>query len=483
MNITGEGIKTCAYQPARCGAASVNGMFSSQMRKIVTQINSTSARSGNFSSQLLYLTMRLVLCGADIVKVLTAPGQGKAMDDLFGDLATAKRIFATKEVLRHSYIPERLPHREGEIQRLAGIMAAGLREETPSNVLIYGQTGTGKTATVKYVSKQLEEAAQKVGAHCSVVYINGVVFDTAYRVFAYLARIFNRRVPMIGWPTDMVYAEFKSGLDAEQRSLFIILDEVDKLVSKGDNVLYVLSRINSELARARVSLIGISNDLTFADSLDPRIRSSLSEEELIFAPYNADQLRDILNERSVTAFAPSVLEPSVILLCAALAASEDGDARRALALLRVSGEIAERTGADKVSEEHVRLASEKLEMNRLVEVVKTLPFHSKIVLSSVVVLSRERKKRRYTSGEVYLMYRKLCNHLAIDPLTQARVTEFVSELDILGLIETVLVNRGRYGRTKEISLSILEELVQPVLLEDYKLKELSKLKMKTQATL
>ncbi len=427
--------------------------------------------------------MRLVLWARTLWEVLTAPGRGKAMDDLFSGLLNAQRIFATKEVLRHSYIPERLPHREAEIQRLAGIMAAGLRGETPSNVLIYGQTGTGKTATVKYVSKQLEEAAQKVGAHCSVVYINGVVFDTAYRVFAVLARIFNRRVPMIGWPTDMVYAEFKNGLDAEQHCLFIILDEVDRLVSRGENVLYVLSRMNSELARARVSLIGISNDLTFADSLDSRIRSSLSEEELIFAPYNADHLRDILNERAAAAFKPSVLEPAVVPLCAALAASEDGDARRALALLRIAGELAERTEADTVTEEHVRLASEKLEMNRLVEVVKTLPLHAKIALSSVVVLSRERKKRRYMSAEVYLMYRKLCAQLAIDPLTQARVTEFVSELDILGLIDTVLVSRGRYGRTKAISLSVPGELVQPVLLADYKLKELSHLRLKTQATL
>ncbi len=404
------------------------------------------------------------------------------MDNLFEGLISGGGIFANKEVLRPTYIPEKLPHRTEQIKGLADILSAALKGETPSNILIYGKTGTGKTSTVKYVSNELEEMARKRGSNCSLLYINSEVFDTQYRIFAYLARVFNKRVPMIGWPTDMVYSEFKKGIDAEERCVIVVLDEVDKLASKGDEALYNLSRINGELNNARVSLIGISNDLTFTDLLDPRVQSSLGEEEIIFSPYNAEQLKDILYARVEKAFNDSVLGDAVIPLCAALAASEHGDARRALDLLRVSGEIAERSGSKKVSEEHVRLASEKLEVNRVAEVVKTLPLQSKIVLSSVLVLSRERNKRRFSSGEVYNMYRKLCNQLGMDALTQRRVTDFVSELDILGLINAVIVSRGRYGRTKEISLSVPEESVQPVLLEDYKLKAISSIRVRTQMT-
>lgn len=404
------------------------------------------------------------------------------MDNLFEGLISGGGIFANKEVLRPTYIPEKLPHRNEQIKGLADILSAALKGETPSNILIYGKTGTGKTSTVKYVSNELEDMARKRGSNCSLLYINSEVFDTQYRIFAYLARVFNKRVPMIGWPTDMVYSEFKKGIDAEERCVIVVLDEVDKLASKGDEALYNLSRINGELNNARVSLIGISNDLTFTDLLDPRVQSSLGEEEIIFSPYNAEQLKDILYARVEKAFNDSALGDAVIPLCAALAASEHGDARRALDLLRVSGEIAERSGSKKVSEEHVRLASEKLEVNRVAEVVKTLPLQSKIVLSSVLVLSRERSKRRFSSGEVYNMYRKLCNQLGMDALTQRRVTDFVSELDILGLINAVIVSRGRYGRTKEISLSVPEESVQPVLLEDYKLKAISSIRVRTQMT-
>ncbi len=405
------------------------------------------------------------------------------MDNLFKDLINGGDIFANKEVLRSTYVPQKLPHRTEQIKELADILSATLKRETPSNILIYGKTGTGKTSTVKYVSKELEEMAQKTGSNCSMLYINSEVFDTQYRIFAYLARVFNKRVPMIGWPTDMVYSEFKSGIDTEERCVIVVLDEIDKLASKGEEALYNLTRINSELDNARVSLIGISNDLTFTDLLDPRIKSSLGEEEIIFSPYNAEQLKDILYARAAKAFNDSVLAEAVIPLCAALAASEHGDARRALDLLRVSGEIAERSKARSVCEEHVRLASEKLETNRVVEVVKTLPLQSKIVLSSVLVLGRERNKRRFSSGEVYNMYRRLCNHVGVDALTQRRVTDFVSELDILGLVNAVIVSKGRYGRTKEISLSVPEECVRPVLLEDYKLKAISSIRVRQQISL
>nr|MBC8521121.1 cell division control protein Cdc6 [Methanomicrobia archaeon] len=321
------------------------------------------------------------------------------------------------------------------------------------------------------------------GSKCVLLYINNEVFDTQYRVFAYLARVFNKRVPMIGWPTDMVYSEFKAGIDTEDRCVIVILDEVDKLATKGDGALYNLSRINSELNNAKVSMIGISNDLTFTDLLDPRVKSSLGEEEIIFPPYNAEQLKDILDERAEKAFNDSVIDDTVIPLCAAFAAQEHGDARRALDLLRVSGEIAERTESDKVTEAHVRVANEKIEANRVVEVVKTLPLQSKIVLNSVLLLNRERNRRRFSSGEVYNMYRRLCNHLGMEPLTQLRVTDLVSELDILGLINAVIISRGRYGRTKEISLSVPEESVQPVLLEDYKLKAISNIRVRAQVTL
>jgi len=292
-----------------------------------------------------------------------------------------------------------------------------------------------------------------------------------------LARQFGEDIPMTGWPTDQVFQKFREALDSQEQVLIVILDEIDKLVKKGDDVLYNLSRINSNLKRAKVSLIGVSNDLKFTEFLDPRVKSSLGEEEIIYPPYDADQIRDILYQRAVMAYHDNVLDNSVIPLCAALAAQEHGDARRALDLLRVSGEIAERCEDKIVTEVHARRAQDKIEVDRIVEVVRTLPTQSKLVLFSIVVLNISAQNQNIslqniTTGEVYNVYRKLCKFIDMDTLTQRRVTDLMSELDMLGIINAVVVSKGRYGRTKEISLSVPAKNTHDVLLEDYKLSPL-----------
>jgi len=112
-------------------------------------------------------------------------------------------------------------------------------------------------------------------------------------------------------------------------------------------------------------IVGISNNLTFLDELDPRVRSSLSEEEILFHPYNALQIQDILNQRSNAAFKEGVLQDGVISKCAAYAAKEHGDARRALDLLRVAGELAERDNSKKILLKHIDEANEKIEKDKI----------------------------------------------------------------------------------------------------------------------
>lgn len=325
------------------------------------------------------------------------------------------------------------------------------------------------------MGQELEDTSESHEVACFVLYVNCEIVDTQYRLLATLAKHIGKEVPMTGWPTDQVFEEFKKTVDKEKRVVIIIMDEIDKLVRKGDDVLYNLSRINGDLKNARISLIGISNDLKFTDFLDPRVKSSLGEEEIIFPPYDAEQIHDILEQRAGLAFKSNKLDETVTRLCAAFAAQEHGDARRALDLLRVSGEIAERTKSPIVEEKHVRIAQEKIENDRVVEVVRTLPTQSKLVLLSLLLLSKIRNNN-VSTGEAYTVYKQMCNDIGSDILTQRRITDLISELDMLGIINAMVVSKGRYGRTKEISLSVPMSDTKGVLMEDYRLKPLENYK-------
>lgn len=236
------------------------------------------------------------------------------------------------------------------------------------------------------------------------------------------------------------------------------MDEIDALVKKhGDDILYRLTRINYDLSTSKVSVIGITNDVKMVENLDPRVKSSLGEEEIIFPPYNAEQLEDILKQRSKIALNEGVISEEVIKLCAALAARDHGDARRALDLLRVSGEIAEREGRDLITADDVNRARIELERDRVYEVISTLPFHSKLVLISIVLGLNSNST--LTTGEVYDIYIKLAGKLGVESITQRRVSDIINELDMVGIITARVVNRGRYGKTKEISLAVSKDIV------------------------
>lgn len=382
------------------------------------------------------------------------------IDDVLNNVRSSP-IFKNRELLLPDYVPSELPHREEQIRRLASILAQLYRGERPSNVFIYGLTGTGKTAVTKFVLKALMERLKNF----LYIYVNTRQSDTPYRILADIIEGLGEKVPFTGISTAELYRRMVKAFSSTNTILVIVLDEIDAMVKKhGDDVLYKLTRINSEIGKSKVSIIGITNDVKFIDNLDPRVRSSLSEEEIVFPPYNAEELEDILMRRAKAAFREGVISESIIKLCAALAARDHGDARRALDLLRVAGEIAERERAKVVTEEHVEKARVEIERDRVYEVISSLPFHSKLVLFAI--LQGHKEKDAMTTGEVYDKYKELAQQLGMEVVTQRRVSDIINELDMVGIVTAKVVNRGRYGKTKEITLAVDREIAIKALVEN-----------------
>ena len=374
-------------------------------------------------------------------------------------------IVKNKKILQSSYIPENLPHRSDKINEIVEIIAPALNKDKPSNILIFGKTGTGKTAVMNFVGKELRKADENQ-QNCSFIYVNCEVVDTTYGILYNISNQIitdpSKRIPFTGWS--------------------LVLDEIDRSFQKnGDDIFYYLTTINEVLQNSKVSIIGITNNANFTELLGQRVKSRLGEEKIIFPPYNVEQLQDILYARARDAFDDGVLDDDVIPYCAALSAQEMGDARRALDLLRMAADFAERNGDTKITGAHVRYAKNKIELDAVSEVVKTLTLQSKIVLMSII-RNTDEGMSTMTTGDVYSTYKYICEAIAQSVLTQRRVAGLISELDMLGIIHARVKSFGRAGRTKEIELSTPKEIIA-MIKNDEMFKGLDSYKPKKQMTL
>lgn len=401
-----------------------------------------------------------------------------SIDRFYKNYLKGPKIFKKRDALEPSFIPDELPHRDREIEKIAGITACALKGDVPPNFLCYGMTGTGKTATIRYLSQKLAE-------HCATdppwwIYINCNVVSTPYRILAHIYNTISgsEKIPATGLPKDVIFKKLLGLLDQKVNNCvcFLVLDEIDILIGKkgGNEILYDLTRLNENLDLCRSSLIGISNKLKFMEYLDPRVLSSLGEEEpIVFHPYNATEIGDILKERAKIAFQDGILEEGVIQLCAGLAAKEHGDARKALQLLRKAGEIAERNQNKIVSESHVVKAQNDIGKDQVVEYILGMPLQAQLTLTAIYLISKFGKDHIITSGDIYEVHSELVNKIpGVKQLTQRRISDYINELSLAGIISADTRSMGHYGRTKIINLDIDLELIGRVLTQIDKIKTL-----------
>ncbi len=386
------------------------------------------------------------------------------MSNVFEDLekdienSMSKRIFKDKMPLDHRFLPDKLVHREEQIRQIAKYWVDVLNNVTPSNVTLYGKTGTGKTAASKFAREQLLEIANKKNVFVRVEYIRCTDYTTEYQVLAQLCNKLGRDVPNRGWTKGEVVNTFrdifKTNAFGRKLHLIVILDEIDILLDKdGDGILYTLTRTDN------VSVLSISNFLDFKNLIKSRVNSSLNDKEIVFPPYGADQLSDILSERAELSFLEGVLDDDVIPLCSAMAAKEEGDARYALDLLKNAGELAFDEDAEKVTGEHVRKAKDTIEHNKVIEIISTLPLQQQRVLEAILILTKQNEE--ISSGKLYDQYKEISKK---DAVTYRRIFDFINELELLGIISTNTISRGRgKGRTNIIKLQCDETLLETTL--------------------
>jgi cell division control protein 6 len=387
------------------------------------------------------------------------------IDKFYKSYLKGPKIFKNRDALDSWYIPEELPHRDSQIKNIAEKTACSLLGDTPPSFLCYGMTGTGKTATIRYVSQKLAQQNSEIKSWW--IYINCNIVSTPYRILAHIYNTISReeKIPPTGLPKDIIFKNLLGLLDLKVGNsiCFLVLDEIDILVDKrgGNEILYDLTRINENLDYCKTCLIGISNKLKFRENLDPRIISSLGEEHIVFPSYDASELRDILYDRAKVAFHEGVLKEEVIPLCAALAAKENGDARKALQLLRKAGELAERSQNKIVIEKYVDKAQGELENDHIMEYIRGMPLQAQLILASIYLISRFSPDHIIISGDIYDVHSEIRAMIpGVRELTKRRISDYINELALAGIITANVKSMGHYGRTKIINLDLDLKLIE-----------------------
>lgn len=395
------------------------------------------------------------------------------IDKLLDAAESGKSIIKNRDILHFTYIPNIIYHRNLEQEKVTQSLLPILKQSRPSNLLVYGKPGTGKTLVVRKVISKIQERVEKSKFPIKLVYSNSKEETTLYGLLVSLGRqlgLSEKELPTTGLAISEVFKRLLNRINEDKLNAIFVIDEIDylaQLVSKtGKDILYQLTRANERISKGSLTLVGISNDLTFKEKLDPRVISSLGEEEIVFTNYDVEQIKKILDERITEAFIENSVEEPALNLCAALAGGEHGDARRAIDLIRVAGEIAERQQVDKVTTDHIREASLKIEENKEETALKSYPLHEKLVIIAIM------KANGPSTGEIYSSYKNLCKIVGKDELTQRRITQMLSEIELSGIISGRLIHQGIHGRTKKFKLTVSSEMVKRTFKGDLTLQDI-----------
>jgi len=351
--------------------------------------------------------------------------------------------------------------RDAEIREISSHFAPVLRGDHPVHLALWGKTGTGKTLTMSYFLNLLAEMCRKKHVAMRYEHIDLSTPRPCFRALNDLACMVNasKRYKK-GISLEELMLRIEAALADYRGYLILFIDEVDNVRRDRDTFLSFLVRRLPQRIPAKLILVFVSNRLNWSDNLDPRIKSFLKLNELVFKPYDALDLKRILEIRVQKALRSGAVEPGVIEKIAALASRDHGDARRAVALLARSAYLAEKAGTT-ISLDLVDQAANQIEQDKYITMIRTAPVQLQAAMGAVIQVYKQ-VGGIITTGQAYDAYKAFCIQAGLRPLTGRAFSDLLGELDMYSLLHSRVISRGRNGRTRQIDLDLPDDVLTKI---------------------
>jgi len=352
--------------------------------------------------------------------------------------------------------------REKQLTRIISHLTPVL-DCAPPPALIYGPTGSGKTVSLIHVLSTFGNVAERHGIEFQYLYIDLTSPKTYFGALNEIAMALDTssRKYRKGIPIEYMQDRIHRSIVQNKGYLILLIDEIDNIRPNPDALLTYLVKTLPRKVSCKIVLILLTNRLDWEKTLDPRILSFLKKTDIIFEPYDALDLLEILKLRTEKALRTDKVDEAALNKVAAYASRETGDARRAVELLAKAVEVAEAESGF-LGIDEVDLAESKLEVDKTIELINALATQQRIALQACYTILMKGKTKVHT-GQVYEVYRDLCQGNGSRPLTQRRFCDMISFLDLYGLINARVVSMGRYGKTREIMRSLPEKVMKALL--------------------
>lgn len=250
--------------------------------------------------------------------------------------------------LHVSNVPSILPCRSLERGQVLSFLEECVDAHKSGSLYVAGPPGVGKSATVAEAERRLAAG----GRRAQVLKINAMQVDNPRGIFQHiLGKLWAAEARAGALPSvaeaPRVLEEalcFKKTTHTPTHCplVILIIDEIDRLVTKDADVLYRLFELPFR-PRARVVLVGIANRIDLAAKFLPHLAArNCSPLVVTFRAYDRTEIAEILTHRlSACSPLPSgqpVVQPQAVELLSRTIAASSGDIRKALDLARTAVE-------------------------------------------------------------------------------------------------------------------------------------------------